>query len=241
MGHRRRRRQVAWEAARLMCHHEEPEFHRARWKAALRIFGANPPPGQLPPEHEVHAEIVRREASLRRDAFGLPPEQTGRGPDANQPPADRFRHYETLLLPLEQVHEDRRKHPEGDVLYHSLQVFELARQMLPYDEEFLLAALLHDVGKAIDPKDHIAAGLEALAGTITPRTAWFIEHHGEALLLHEGRLGVRSRRRLEADESFDELLLLAACDRKGRVKGMQTADVVDALDYISALAKADEG
>ena len=51
-------------------------------------------------------------------------------------------------------------HPEGDALYHSLQVFELAREERPYDEEFLLAALLHDVGKAIDPSDHVEAALQ---------------------------------------------------------------------------------
>ena len=52
----------------------------------------------------------------------------------------------------ERARSRRKYHPEGDVLYHSLQVFELARDELPYDEEFLLAALLHDVGKAIDPQ-----------------------------------------------------------------------------------------
>ena len=63
-----------------------------------------------------------------------------------------------LLLPLENVKQNPEYHPEGDALYHSLQVFDLARDELPYDEEFLLAALLHDVGKAIDPRDHVAAG-----------------------------------------------------------------------------------
>ena len=52
--------------------------------------------------------------------------------------------------------EPRSIHPEGDALYHSLQVFHLAREARPYDEEFLLAALLHDVGKAVDPQDHAA-------------------------------------------------------------------------------------
>ena len=57
---------------------------------------------------------------------------------------DRFRLYESLLLPLENVKQDPRYHPEGDALYHSLQVFQLAREALPYDEEFLTAALLHE-------------------------------------------------------------------------------------------------
>jgi hypothetical protein len=70
---------------------------------------------------------------------------------------DRFQVYRLLLVPPEQVREDPKSHPEGDVLYHSLQVFELARQQRPYDEEFLLAALLHDVGKGMDRREHVAA------------------------------------------------------------------------------------
>ena len=53
--------------------------------------------------------------------------------------------YELLLRPLEQVKQNPKYHPEGDALYHSLQVFELARQARPWDQEFVLAAILHDV------------------------------------------------------------------------------------------------
>ena len=67
-------------------------------------------------------------------------------------------------LPLENVKESPKYHPEGDALYHSLQVFDLACDELPYDEEFLLAALLHDVGKAIDRHDHVAAGAGGVGG-----------------------------------------------------------------------------
>ena len=80
---------------------------------------------------------------------------------------DCWQMYRMLLLPLEQVHGSPVYHPEGDVLYHSLQVFELARDHRPYDEEFLLAALLHDVGKGLDRSNHVevsaAPALEALA------------------------------------------------------------------------------
>ncbi len=71
---------------------------------------------------------------------------------------DRFQFFLSLMLPLENVKQSPKYHPEGDVLYHSLQVFDLACDELPYDEEFLLAALLHDVGKGIDKDDHVAAG-----------------------------------------------------------------------------------
>ncbi len=150
---------------------------------------------------------------------------------------DRFQVYESLLLPLEQVRESPKHHPEGDVLYHSLQVFELARDELPHDEEFLLAALLHDVGKAIDRREHTAAGLEALDGFITERTAWLIEHHMEGHLLLEGKLGARARRRLEASADFDELRLLAECDDAGRQRGVEVPEVEEALDYLRELAR----
>ena len=150
---------------------------------------------------------------------------------------DRFHLYEMLLLPLERVKESREYHPEGDVLYHSLQVFELARNELPYDEEFLLAALLHDVGKAIDAREHAAAGLEALDGYITPRTAWLIEHHMEGHAMLDGSLGARSRRRLAACEDFEELRLLARCDSDGRERGVEVPDVTEALEYLRELAQ----
>lgn len=150
---------------------------------------------------------------------------------------DRFQIYEMLLLPLENVKENPAYHPEGDALYHSLQVFDLARRELPYDEEFLLAALLHDVGKAIDPNDHVAAGLEALADHITPRIAWLIAHHMEGGRLADGDLGVRARRRLEESDDYEELRLLVRCDRDGRVPGAEAPELSEAIDYLRELAR----
>lgn len=150
---------------------------------------------------------------------------------------DRFQVYQALLIPLENVTESKKYHPEGDVLFHSLQVFSLARDEMPYDEEFLLAALLHDVGKAIDPADHVTAGLEALSGFISPRTTWLIQHHMEAHKIHDRTIGARRRRRLAASPWFDELCLLGQCDREGRVPGADVDEVEDALDHIENIAQ----
>jgi hypothetical protein len=148
---------------------------------------------------------------------------------------DRFQVYQSLLLPLENVRQPLKWHPEGDLLYHSLQVFDLARDERPYDEELLLAALLHDVGKAIDPGDHVAAGLEALEGVITERTAWLIEHHMLAHELAEGALGRRAARRLRESEHFEDLVLIERCDRDGRRPGVEAPELDEALDYIRDL------
>ena len=180
------------------------------------------------------ASIAQLEGLLAREYPDAPLEQTVL---EAQSKVDRFQIYRMLLLPLERVKEDRRYHPEGDVLYHSLQVFDLARDELPYDEEFLLAALLHDVGKGIDRREHIPAGLEALEGYITPRTAWLIEHHRDALALADGTLGARSHRRLAASDDFDELRLLAKCDQAGRAQGVEVPDVDEALGYLRDLAQ----
>ena len=150
---------------------------------------------------------------------------------------DRFQVYHMLLLPLEKVKQSPKYHPEGDALYHSLQVFDLAQNEQPYDEEFLLAALLHDVGKAIDSADHVAAGLEALEGYITRRTAWLIEHHMQAHAILEGTIGARARRRFEADENYEDLLLLGKCDRAGRQKGVEAPELEEALEYLRDLAE----
>ena len=149
---------------------------------------------------------------------------------------DRFQLYESLLLPLENVKQNPKYHPEGDVLYHSLQVFDWAKDQLPYDEEFLLAALLHDVGKGVDPADHIAAGLEALAGSITPRVHWLIANHMAAHEILDGTIGHRAKLRLQENESYDELVLLGKCDRAGRQRGVMTSRLEDVMEYLRDLS-----
>jgi predicted HD phosphohydrolase len=121
------------------------------------------------------------------------------------------------------------------VLYHSLQVFDRAREARPYDEEFLLAALLHDVGKAIDPGDHIQAAVEALRGAVTERTLWLIEHHMDLLALREKNLNNRARRLLEESEFLDDLKLLREVDDAGRVPGTQVGTIDEALAYLKGL------
>ncbi len=149
---------------------------------------------------------------------------------------DRFELYRLLLQPLEVVKQSPRYHPEGDALYHSLQVFELARDERGYDEEFLLAALLHDVGKAIDPDDHVTAALQSLEGTITKRTETLIALHMDALAYRNGTLGARARHRLEQSEEFEDLMLLRELDTRGRVPGAIVRELAEALDYIRTLA-----
>ncbi len=115
---------------------------------------------------------------------------------------DPYHLYRMLLLPLENVKQSPRYHPEGDALYHSLQVFELARDQRPYDEEFLLAALLHDIGKGLDPHDHVGAGLSALEGIITERTQFFIAHHMDALALKQKAAAARTSTRARSLAGF---------------------------------------
>ncbi|XAM00582.1 hypothetical protein OT109_04160 [Phycisphaeraceae bacterium D3-23] len=133
--------------------------------------------------------------------------------------AQRLSVYRLLLPPLEHVKQDPRWHPEGDALYHSLQVFELARAERYWDVEFCEAALLHDVGKAIHPGDHVAAGVDALMGVASERVVTLVAYHMTAHAYRDGSLGARARRRFEALDDFEDLLLLSALDQAGRTRG----------------------
>jgi hypothetical protein len=154
---------------------------------------------------------------------------------------DPYPLFRLLLLPLENVKQSPRHHPEGDVLYHSLQVFELAKEARPYDEEFLLAALLHDIGKGLNPADHVQAGLDALDGLITERTRFFIEHHMLAHDYRERSLPPAERKQLEASPDFDDLILLRELDDQGRVPGAVVGTVDEALEYLKELERSNAG
>ena len=239
----RARRQIAVEAARRMLgaigpeagdlpgrlrDASEAEFYAAKRKAAA-VLGHSVRPGDLPTDSEVREQAL---ALIRPGAPAIddPPE-----PATDEPPArladhlDRFTLYRLRLGPLEAVKQDPRTHPEGDALYHSLQVFERARDVRPYDEEFLLAALLHDVGKAVDPRDPVAAGLEALRGAVPSRTLDLIR-----------RLGEPGSPRADDPDVLEDLALLRELDEAGRGPGVPVGTVDEALAYLRDLDREDD-
>jgi hypothetical protein len=184
------------------------------------------------------ASIRELEELLAREYPDLDLEGELRAAESEVDPYPVFR---MLLAPLENVQGSAVYHPEGDVLYHSLQVFELARDRAPYDEEFLLAALLHDVGKGLDRSHHVEAALQALDGLITERTRFLIEHHMHAHDYRAGKLGARLRRELESSPDFEELMLLHECDVGGRVSGALVCTLDEALDYLRDLERTNSG
>jgi hypothetical protein len=217
------------------------ELYLAKRKAAA-VLGHRVRPGDLPSDDEVREQLVsmRHDAGQAHDAHNdsETPDERDTAPWQVASLAehlDRFSIYKMRLGPLESVKQNAKYHPEGDALYHSLQVFQLARDARPYDEEFLLASLLHDVGKAIDPQDHVAAGVDALRGSVTERTLWLIEHHMDMLALRDRSLGPRARRELESSEYFEDLKLLRDLDDAGRVPGIAVESIDEALAYLKGL------
>ena len=248
------RRQIAVEAAKRMVDTIGPspddpsgrlrdataaEFYTAKRKAAA-VLGHRVRPGDLPSDAEVRAEVLslsRSRSTPSADEPAQPEPETDDAPAALADHLDRFALYRLRLAPLEAVKQNPKTHPEGDALYHSLQVFEHARAARPYDEEFLLAAILHDVGKAIDLTDHVAAGVEALRGSVTDRALWLIAHqHDLPTPRNRDRaMSAKARRALDESEHLDDLKLLRDLDEAGRVAGAPVGGVEEALAYVKGL------
>lgn len=210
--------------------HEKYPIELTIYPVALKSFGFRSSITGKPIEK---ASIAEFEQFLERE-YDIPIEESLQQLELE---LDPYQVYYGLMLPLETVKQHPKYHPEGDVLFHSLQVFELALEQLPYDEEFLVAALLHDVGKGIDPANHVLSGLEALEGVITPRTAWLIAHHMDAHKIMDGTIGSRHHQRLRANESYDELILLGQCDRAGRVPGAETRSLEEAIEFLRDIGR----
>jgi HD superfamily phosphodiesterase len=131
-----------------------------------------------------------------------------------------------ILLALDGVEQSPRFHPEGDALYHSLQVFDLARRATQ-DIELWAAALLHDVGKATAGADHDEVGAELLDGLVSDRVVWLVRHHLD--LLREPR---RTRRRLAGTPELLDLEQLRRWDLGGRRIGARVIAPEAAIDCV---------
>lgn len=131
-----------------------------------------------------------------------------------------------LLLGLDGVLQSPRYHPEGDALFHSLQVFELARRESE-DPELWAAALLHDVGKAIDGATHDELGADLLDGLMSDRVVWLVRHHLDLL-----REPARTRRQLAGTSELRDLSLLRGWDLGGRRKNASVVSADEALSFL---------
>jgi len=217
------RRRIAAAAARGVSGGSDAT--RAMFRAARRVAGGWVPEDQLPSNAEVRDEVART-----LDPAAAAARLTG----------DRFDRIAAIVGVLATVRQDPVKHPEGDALEHTLQVFDRVHEERPFDEELLTAALVHDVGRAIDRAAPVAAGLEAVAGLVTPRTAWLVETLPVATAYRERTLGQRARQRLAAHPDFLDALLLAEADHKARVRGYDAPTLDEAIAILRGL-EADDG
>lgn len=213
------RRRIAAEAARIVARGGDSE--RARYRAARRVGRGWVPPEQIPAHDEVRRELQRVDAPQHAFAALV---------------GDRLDRIAAVVAPLGAVRQDPARHPEGDALEHALQTFDMVRVERPYDEEVLTAALVHDVGLAIDRSDPVAAALTALEGIVTPRTLWFVEHLPTARAYRDGTLGLRARHRLERHPDFHDLLALADAERQAHVRGYDAPTLDEAISALRELA-----
>ncbi|MEL6181847.1 MAG: HD domain-containing protein [Myxococcota bacterium] len=131
-----------------------------------------------------------------------------------------------LLINLDGVRQDRRFHPEGDALYHSLQVFDHALQAHAAPH-LLAAALLHDIGKAIQTPDHAQIGARDLEGVLSPKVTWLVRHHMD--LHHRPK---RTRHLLRGTHQLRELEQLRAWDIAGRDPYATVMDPEEAIERL---------
>lgn len=128
-----------------------------------------------------------------------------------------------LLEALDGVAQDPRYHPEGDALFHSLQVFDLARSATN-DRDLWAAALFHDLGKSFDGPTHDEIGGDLLEGLVNDRVVWLVRHHLD--LLRDPR---RTRARLRGTPELADLERLRRWDLAGRRPNALVPSAEDAL------------
>lgn len=130
------------------------------------------------------------------------------------------------LLDLEFVEQNPIYHPEGNALFHSLQVFQLSLK-LSNQPEIWAAALFHDIGKAIDGPTHAEIGEELLTGIFNENICWLVRHHLD-LLIHPAK----TKRMLKNSSRLKQLALLRHLDLHGRDPYCNVCTPEFAVDYI---------
>jgi len=131
------------------------------------------------------------------------------------------------LLDLLEFGKDRIQdpihHPEGSVLNHSLQVFSIAIREIKAVDYFArfhvaLAALLHDIGKIQETKQHESFGATLIEGFVSKETLYLVKNHMRFWHFQLGEMNKLSKvlEITEYEYRLKELCLLARWDKIGR-------------------------
>ena len=121
-----------------------------------------------------------------------------------------------VLHALKGIEQQKEYHPEGDALKHTFQVFRWAiRESV--DLDLILAALLHDVGKATYSNHHERDGVKMIEGFSSCKTVWLVKNHMRVWTYIKGEMqGLKKCLELANHCWFPELIQLARWDAKGR-------------------------
>ena len=127
-----------------------------------------------------------------------------------------------LLFKCVGVKQMAKYHPEGDVMNHTYQVFKWAiRESM--DVDLILAALLHDVGKAIDNHNHVHESVKAIENFSSAKTVWLVGNHMRIWDYISGEMqGLKKCITLAKHPWLQELIQLARWDKKGRNPNSKT-------------------
>lgn len=123
-----------------------------------------------------------------------------------------------LVENLKTINEHSQYHPEENVYLHSIQVFTLAFNN-SNSVDLILAALLHDIGKARGYKKHPSVAVEILSkfSIITPKVLWLIENHRRIEFLQSGTMKKQSKiNALKNNPYYPDLEKLRKFDIEGR-------------------------
>lgn len=218
---------IVQEAARLLRDGQERSAAAAKHRAARSLYRSFVPPDAFPRDTEVAAAATQLETRTPTDV-----EVTEDNPDAPD-----WASIAALLRPLERIDLPERSHAGCNALDHSLRTYLLTRDALPYDDDAQLAALLSNVGWAIDPRDAHEATLANAAEVSTVRTLEILTHLPDALERLNGTLGSRARARLNAIEDADEVAILAESYRAAKQVGRPLLTIDEAIHRIRTLAE----
>jgi len=135
-----------------------------------------------------------------------------------------------LLEPLKGLEQDKRWHPEKDVYTHSVQCYLRAMRETDSIDE-ILAALLHDVGKAVNKLGHDKESVILLHGITSVKSLWLIANHMRINHYMDGSMVKAAKaRELQSHPWFTSLVALNRWDKMARKPEYEPTLTIDQLN-----------